>query len=256
MTEMTKVNNPDATSLSEEERSKQFVRVYGLLEKEPRLVSLIHSPRLAKAAQDLEGMADGVRMYQAQSFFKEPGDMGSSFHSDNYACPLDTNNQLTTAWLPLVDTDRDMGMLAFARGSHADMNLNFWNNGKAMGGNHRTDAEAASGEYGVYHPEYIKSRFYTDTWPNLKPGDVTFHNGWTLHASYPNVKPEDSGAVREATAISYVPDAVRTLPNNKFESQYAVDDRLNGVNAKIRQMDIPPNSPIPDDILHRVWPPL
>jgi ectoine hydroxylase-related dioxygenase (phytanoyl-CoA dioxygenase family) len=71
-------------------------------------------------------MADGVRFYQAQSFFKEPGDSGSSFHSDNYACPLDTSNQLTTAWIPLVQTDRNMGMLAFARGSHADMNLNFW----------------------------------------------------------------------------------------------------------------------------------
>ena len=166
-------------------------------------------------------MAGGVRFYQAQSFFKEPGDSGSSFHSDNYACPLDTANQLTTAWVPLVQTDRDMGMLAFARGSHADMSLNFWcaarldlypdhswlvittcdlsrrNNGNAMAGNLRTDSEATHGGAGVYHPEYIKSRFYTDTWPNLRPGDVTFHNGWTLHASYPNVKPTGSGKVRD-----------------------------------------------------------
>jgi hypothetical protein len=81
---------------------------------------------------DLEGMADGVRFYQSQAFFKEPGDMGSAFHTDNYACPLDTSNQLTTAWLPLVETDREMGMLAFARGSHADMNIQFWNNGTTV----------------------------------------------------------------------------------------------------------------------------
>lgn len=104
-------------------------RADGLTEKEPRLQSLLHSPRLAKAAMDLEGMADGVRFYQSQAFFKEPGDTGSTFHTDNYACPLDTSNQLTTAWLPLVETDREMGMLAFARGSHTDMNIQFWNNG-------------------------------------------------------------------------------------------------------------------------------
>ena len=104
-------------------------RADGLTKKEPRLESLLHSPRIAKAAMDLEAMADGVRFYQSQAFFKEPGDSGSTFHADNYACPLDTNNQLTTAWIPLVETDRDMGMLAFARGSHADMNSQFWNNG-------------------------------------------------------------------------------------------------------------------------------
>lgn len=124
---------------------------------------------------DLEGMADGVRFYQSQAFFKEPGDMGSAFHTDNYACPLDTSNQLTTAWLPLVETDREMGMLAFARGSHADMNIQFWNNGtspvvyradlapngksnrtggvsfvgNAMGGNALSEEDQATGEHGV-----------------------------------------------------------------------------------------------------------
>jgi hypothetical protein len=87
-----------------------------------------------------------------------------------------------------------------------------------MAGNLRTDSEAMHGAAGVYHPEYIKSRFHTDTWPNLRPGDVTFHNGWTLHASYPNVKTAGSGEVREATTISYVPDGVRTLPHGKVSN--------------------------------------
>ena len=98
--------------------AKQFIRIFNLLEKEPRLAPLLHSPRLANAAKQLEDMAGGVRFYQAQSFYKEPGDTGSLWHSDSYACPLDTNNQLTTAWVPMVEVEREMGVLASARGSH------------------------------------------------------------------------------------------------------------------------------------------
>ena len=162
--------------------AKQFVRVFNLLEKEPLLEPLLLSPRLAHAAKQLEDMAGGVRFYQAQSFYKEPGDTGSLWHSDSYACPLDTNNQLTTAWVPMVELEREMGVLAFARGSHQDMNLNFWNDGNAMA--HTDDAQAATGELGVYAAKHVKSRYHVDVWPRLKPGDVTFHGGWTLHASF------------------------------------------------------------------------
>jgi len=162
--------------------TKQFIRIFNLLEKEPRLAPLLHSPRLANAAKQLEDMAGGVRFYQAQSFYKEPGDTGSLWHSDSYACPLDTNNQLTTAWVPMVEVEREMGVLAFARGSHQDMNLNFWNDGNAMA--HTDDAQAATGELGVYAAKHVKSRYHVDVWPRLKPGDVTFHGGWTLHASF------------------------------------------------------------------------
>lgn len=264
----------------EPDGAKQFVRVYGLLDKEPGLAALMHSPRLAKAAMDLEGMADGVRYYQGQAFFKEPGDHGSTFHADNYACPLDTSNQLTTAWLPFVgstqpilsqldfrssrdishrelvitETDRDMGVLAFARGSHLDMNMQFLNNGKAFAGNTLPEEEQLTGEHGVYAPAFVKDRFLVDLWPKLRPGDVTFHSGWTLHCSFPNTKPHDSGQVREAAAISYVPESVRTLPSDKFAAQFAADDSLNGVREKIEAAGIEPSSPVPEDILPRMWP--
>eukprot|EP01044_Picomonas_judraskeda_P010427 COSAG03_NODE_1340_length_4294_cov_90.195471_3_plen_173_part_00 len=113
----------ERTGSTEKSTHKQFIRVFNLVEKEPRLAELLYSPRLAKAARDLEDMAGGVRFYQAQSFFKESGDTGSMWHADNYACPLDTSNQLTTAWLPFVEVERDMGPLAFARGSHLDSEI-------------------------------------------------------------------------------------------------------------------------------------
>ena len=40
----------------------------------------------------------------------------------------------------------------------------------------------------------------------------------------------------------------------QFEAQYAVDDRLNGVGARLQASNIKPGSPIPTDILPRVWP--
>ena len=105
-------------------------------------------------------------------------------------------------------------------------------------------------------PGYIKQRFFIDSWPNLRPGDVTFHSGWTLHCSYPNVKQKSSGAVREAVTVSYVPESVRRLPAAKFERQYAVDDRLNGIKAQLDDLDLAPDSPVPTTVLPRVWPPL
>lgn len=103
-------------------------------------------------------------------------------------------------------------------------------------------------------PGYIKQRYFIDTWPNLRPGDVTFHSGWTLHSSYPNTKSKSSGAVREAITVSYVPESVRKLPTAKFEKQYAVDDRLNGVRTQLDDMDLGPGSPVPTSVLPRVWP--
>ena len=39
---------------------------------------------------------------------------------------------------------------------------------------------------------------------------------------------------REAVAVSYVPDAVRTLPTRQFEPLYAADDVLNGVRQRLK----------------------
>lgn len=232
---------------AERTATKSFVRVFGLEKKEPRLKELLHSPRLAKAARDLEDMAGGVRFYQAQAFFKEPGDGDSLWHSDNYACPLDTNNQLTTAWIPMVKVERQMGALAFARGSHQDMSLSFWNDGKPMKKGDSLDEGA-----GVYNLHHITSRFHVDTWPRLNPGDVTFHAGWTMHASFSNT--DEESKVREAATVSYVPDSVRTLPTQNYAPLYAADDYLNGIRQKLYAAKIAPGDSVPESILPRIWP--
>ena len=59
---------------------------------------------------------------------------------------------------------------------------------------------------------------------------------------------------REAVAVSYVPDSVRTLPTRQFEPLYAADDLLNGVRQKLKAEDVPPMSGVPTSVLPRVWP--
>ena len=109
---------------------KQFVRVYNLHETEPEMTAFAHSPRLAKAAHELSGMAGGIRHYQNQAFFKERADGPTLYHADNLACPLDTRNQYITAWIPIANVSTEMGLLTFASASHTDMSLNYWNSGQ------------------------------------------------------------------------------------------------------------------------------
>lgn len=122
------------------------------------------------------------------------------------------------------------------------VNINFWNDGKAISGD---------GETGVYASKHVKSRYHLDVWPKLRPGDVTFHAGWTLHASFAN----DNDKTREVAAVSYVPDSVRTLPSLHFSSLYAGDEVLNGVRQKIAAEDVPPMTNVPTSVLPRIWPP-
>lgn len=61
--------------------------------------------------------------------------------------------------------------------------------------------------------------------------------------------------MREAVTVSYVPESVRRLPATKFEKQYAMDDRLNGIRAQLDDLGVTPDSPVPTAVLPRVWPP-
>jgi hypothetical protein len=67
-----------------------FLRVYNLWDKHKLAEKFILSERLGRVAADLLG-ADGVRLYQDQTFYKFPGDGESPLHQDNYAAPLASN---------------------------------------------------------------------------------------------------------------------------------------------------------------------
>ncbi|MBK9767402.1 MAG: phytanoyl-CoA dioxygenase family protein [Chloracidobacterium sp.] len=72
--------------------------------------------RFARIAAELLGV-EKVRLYHDQALFKEPLGGHTPWHQDQYYWPLNTDRTITM-WMPLVDIDTQMGMLAFASGSH------------------------------------------------------------------------------------------------------------------------------------------
>lgn len=58
-----------------------------------------------------------VTFYQDTAFYKHVGDKESSWHQDQQAAPITTDN-FVTLWIPLEDLDANQGTLMFATGSH------------------------------------------------------------------------------------------------------------------------------------------
>jgi ectoine hydroxylase-related dioxygenase (phytanoyl-CoA dioxygenase family) len=126
------------------------------------------SRRLARLAAELMACA-GVRMYHDQALFKEPGGGHTPWHSDQTGWPL-SSDRCITAWVPLQQTPREMGPLAFAVGSHRLVNqgreLSIGDESEAWLG--RTLADLPKVDHG------------------FDLGEVSFHGGWTFHRAGAN----------------------------------------------------------------------
>ena len=174
---------------------KAFLQHMNLWPKDETTRHFVLARRFAKIAADLMGV-DGIRIYHDQGLFKEAGGGITPWHQDHYYWPVDTNNTITM-WMPLVDITADMGMLTFASGSHAKGYL---------------DSLPISDESEALFQNYVEDNgFKIDRAAEMKAGDATFHNGWTLHSAPGN----DSAVTREVMTIIYVADGCRvTKPGN------------------------------------------
>ena len=125
---------------------------------------------LAAVASQLlaAGPGQGTRLLSTCAFVKRPGDGPTQWHADARMSPVDGRG--VTAWVPLRGvapggSARDSG-LTWAAGSHRDAHLlffyRFWE-GEAVDLSGRGYALAPA--------------------PALAPGDVAFHDAWTLHAA-------------------------------------------------------------------------
>jgi ectoine hydroxylase-related dioxygenase (phytanoyl-CoA dioxygenase family) len=203
---------------------KSFSKSKNLHRIDKRVRELVTSPRLAKVAAELLN-TPAVRLYQDTAFFKEPGDVESSWHQDQAAAPLKTRKFLTI-WVALDDMDADMGPLMFASESHCrkpmptkkkrskkkakkkdkkkpcaldqlgvrDVPLS-----KRVGAvRHLTDA-VVGGHFNISRPQPMKA------------GDATVHMGWTLHRAPPNISP--TRKTRRAIAITYFADGAFVYPD-------------------------------------------
>ena len=169
---------------------KAFLQTMNLWEFDEAVAQFTLSPRFAKIAADLIG-ADAVRLYHDQALFKEAGGGPTPWHQDQFYWPLDCRT--TTMWMPLVEATTEMGTMKFAAGTQNDGYV---------------EAIGISDESEAFFDRYVAEKGHevrqTGT---LNVGDVSFHNGWTLHAAGGN----RTQTAREAMTMIYFEDGARII---------------------------------------------
>jgi len=174
------------------ESTKPFLRVHNLWKISDHVRRLSLSPRLSRLAAKLLG-CEKVRIYQDSAFFKEPGDRSSPWHQDQLASPLEWKAKFLTFWIPLEKVTASQGTLMFAEASHLT-------DYKKIG--HRGIPVREIGQYRGVDEDNVKKTFRIMQAASLDVGDITVHDGWTLHCSPPNKE----GRTRMAFAVSYFAD--------------------------------------------------
>ncbi|GMH56861.1 hypothetical protein TL16_g03626 [Triparma laevis f. inornata] len=159
-----------------------FLQYFNLHLTHSSIKTLTSSPLLPTLASKLMS-SKTLRLYQTSLFYKRKNDASTLWHSDLKMSPFDTN-KFVTFWIPLTEISKE-STLEFVDESHLDFALPFWNNANV-------DLSTRQG--------YDNIQQYA-----LKLGDLTAHNGWTLHSAPPNFDSKD----RLALTVSYVDGEAR-----------------------------------------------
>lgn len=165
----------------------------------PHVATLTHEPRLARIAGALME-SRGVRLFNEDLFVKSPGAGVTPWHQDASVLPLE-GHRMVTAWIPLQPVTANDGALRVVPGTHA--------RGKV--GPVAISADSQRGFQQLIDREGLE---VCDVAP-MAPGDVHFHDGYTVHGANANT----SGQVRAAFAVHYFADGARiTPPDNAWSA--------------------------------------
>uniref|UniRef100_A0A7S1U125 Phytanoyl-CoA dioxygenase n=1 Tax=Phaeomonas parva TaxID=124430 RepID=A0A7S1U125_9STRA len=191
-----------------------------------------------------------ARLYQDQTFFKGRRDGKSPAHQDMFAAPFDWSwdasdaGRTLGAWVPLTPTGLSTGSLGYVPGSHKGGLIGYGYNferGSLEGfKEHLEDPEkrARMAEMavaaGMAHPDeweitskigdYQEGTFVVPA-TEVRPGDVIFHDGWTVHGAK-NQTPapgEEVRSAREALAVQFVAEGITRGPNPTPRGLYHMD---------------------------------
>jgi len=170
---------------------KAFIQHENLFVNSDKVKEFVMSKKLGKIAATLMGV-DGVRVYHDQALFKEPGPNNPTpFHQDQIYWPLDCKT--CTMWMPLSNTAAKQGTMHFASKSQS---LGY------MG------RMPISDESEQQLKQLIQNRgFQVEFAGDLKAGDATFHDGFTIHGAVGN----DSDSMREAMTIIFYEDKSKII---------------------------------------------
>lgn len=164
----------------------------------PELRELILNPKLGAWAKFLCG--ESVRLFQDQLSYKAPRDSASKtsmgWHNDRQYWSCCSSTDMLTAWVPLEDTEVEVGPIMFMDRSHKWPDLP----GMDFFSHDLEGPEAPMKERGLEMKRVPAI---------LKKGQISFHHCRTLHASAPNF----SDHPRRAVAIHLQPVSNRPVPN-------------------------------------------
>lgn len=198
ITRLTLALNTEGRPL--EDRStydRAFLQVMNLWRSSAIVQRFVFGRRLAGIAARLLGVA-GVRIYHDQSLYKEPSGGITPAHADQYYWPF-ASDKAVTAWIPLQPVPREMGPLAFYRGSHRtgfgrDLPISDESEQRISAAMEASGFEIDESPYGF--------------------GDVSFHGGWTFHRAGANRGPQP----RSVMTIIYIDAEMRIAePVNEMQ---------------------------------------
>lgn len=172
---------------------KAFLQIMNLWTRSPEVKQLVFGKKLARIAAELVSVS-GVRVYHDQALYKEAGGGITPWHADQYYWPVDSSKTVT-AWIPLQDTPKEMGPLAFCKKSHrfaVGRELEISDESEAMLSRSLKQFQVEESAFDL--------------------GDVSFHSGWIFHRAGAN----STDRPREVMTVIYMDENIRvTAPKNK-----------------------------------------
>lgn len=165
---------------------KAFLQLHNLWIRNDFIAQYVLAPRFAGVAAQLLGV-ERVRLYHDQALFKEPGGGHTPWHQDALYWPLD-GSKCITMWMALDTLSSDMGLMSFADGSHRS---------GALSELHISDESHLD-----FERVLADGRFDLTAGSAMRPGDATFHQGWTVHRADANT----STSMRAAMTIIWFAD--------------------------------------------------
>lgn len=157
-----------------------------------------------------------IRLLDDQLIYKPPQDQNGSsaigWHADRAYWSTCSSDKLLTAWIPFHDCDISKGPLVVIDKSHkwsGTQGTRFFNN---------PNLEDMAEKFRREGRQIVKVPM------TLKKGQVSFHNCWTVHGSYPNI----SHSVRLALAVHLQDKANHYQPfqNKKGQEIHIMDELL------------------------------
>ncbi len=185
-----KVIELNTMHLPMEERNtyeKAFLQVMNIWRDSDEIKTFVMGKRLARIASELMG-TNGVRLYHDQALYKEPSGGITPWHADQYYWPLATE-KTCTVWIPLQETPREMGPLAFAAKSQ---DFSF---GRSLPISDESEAKLAAA---------LEAENFTHVVEPFDLGEVSFHYGWTFHHAGANTTDQ----ARRVMTIIYMDEAM------------------------------------------------